>query len=299
MKKICRSYGTVMLLAVSAAWLAPPAAYARERSAPGGSADHASQSGGRSGEAGSADVLENSREAGLLTDWHLLGRYGHGGRGEFARHFAPERRAGRPAAKQTAQQAAKQTARHGDDEPAMLPNQVSGTQHYELLFPEGNFVLPRELAGRKGVFYALSSAYLTGGGDWNVYLESGAEAAVFVDGLPVLTRGAIATGALRGTIHAERGYHTVMVKFLAKAAPFRVAVLPLNSGSRRKNNTPYLEHSAASEYLMAEGRGAGQPRRWLGNATLPAAGAGAGATTGRLMALRPPMPAGSNRITHV
>ena len=57
---------------------------------------------------------------------------------------------------------------------------------------------------------------------------------------PVLTRGASQTGTLRETIHAESGYHLIMIKFLAQAAPFRLAILPPNSGSRRKNNTPYL-----------------------------------------------------------
>jgi hypothetical protein len=85
-----------------------------------------------------------------------------------------------------------------------------------------------------------------------VYLESGAEAVVFVDGRRVLTRGEQATGVQRGKIHVEGGYHAVMVKFTAQAAPFRVAILPPNSGSRRKNNTPYLKASPSSEDMLAK-----------------------------------------------
>jgi hypothetical protein len=177
------------------------------------------------------DLLEQSREAGLLTDWHLEGRFGHGKGDDFTRRFVPEH------------EAAKQAATHDTS---------FERRQYELVFPQGTFALPRELASRSGVFYANSSMYLAGGGEWNVYLESGAEAAVFVDGRRVLTRGPKATGVLRGKIHVESGYHSVMVKFIAKAAPFRVAILPLNSGSRRKNNTPYLQASPVSEYMMAK-----------------------------------------------
>jgi hypothetical protein len=177
-----------------------------------------------------AELLEKSRAAGLLTEWHLEGRYEHWGRSEFARQYTPEK------------EAAKQGARRRFER-----------SRYELLFPDGTFALPKELAGLKGVFYANSNTYLTSSGEWNVYVESGAEAVVFVDGRRAVTRGPKATGVLRGKIHLESGYHSVMVKFLAQAAPFRVAILPLNSGSKRKNNTPYLQASPAQEDMMAEG----------------------------------------------
>jgi hypothetical protein len=172
-----------------------------------------------------AELLENSREAGLLTDWHLDGHFGYGG-GKFARRFAPEKRAAKDAAK---------FSRH---------------EPHELVFPEGTFELPA-FAGVKGVFYADSSTYLSDSGNWTVYLESEAEAVVFLDGKRVLERPRAATGVTRGTIHAESGYHSVLVKFIAAAAPFRLAILPPNSGSRRKNNTPYLQASPASEDMMA------------------------------------------------
>jgi hypothetical protein len=176
-----------------------------------------------------SNMLEKSREAGLLTDWHLDGRFGHGSRDEFARVFAPEK------------EAAKQVGGRRFER-----------RRYELVFPEGTFTLPQELATQKGVFYANSSTYLTAGGDWFVYLESGADAVVFVDGRRALSsRGAKSAGVLRGKIHVESGYHSVMVKFTAEAAPFRVAILPPNSGSKRKNNTPYLQASPASEDMMA------------------------------------------------
>jgi len=199
-----------------------------------------------------AEMVENSRDAGLLTDWHFLGRYGHDS-ADLARSYRPERWFARQAAKQAAlQQSEKQAAASSGDS---HPEKRLKSPRYELVFPEGTFVLPPKLAGRDGVFYALSCTYLTSSGDWNVYLESAAEAVLFVDGQPVLARGPRATGTLRESIHAESGYHMLMVKFVAQAAPFRVAILPPNSGSRRKNNTPDLEHSPASEDLQAASSG--------------------------------------------
>jgi hypothetical protein len=163
----------------------------------------------------------------LLTDWHLAGRYGRRTT-DFTRHFAPERASAKLAAE-----------KHQQD------------IHYELVFADGTFTLSPSSAAFKGVYYAQSSTYLGTSGEWNVYLESGAPAVVFVDGKPVIERGSDAGGTLRGTIHAQSGYHEIMVKFVAQAAPFRVAILPPNSGSRRKNNTPYLQASPASEDMMA------------------------------------------------
>jgi hypothetical protein len=198
-----------------------------------------------------AEMVENSRDAGLLTDWHFLGRYGHD-TADLARPFAPERWFAKRAAKQAVQQASEKQAAGPSGN--SHPEKRLKSPRYELIFPEGTFVLPPKQAGRDGVFYALSCTYLTSSGDWNVYLESGADAVLFVDGRRVLARGSKANGTLRQSIHAESGYHMVMVKFVAQAAPFRVAILPPNSGSRRKNNTPYLHRSPASEDLQAEVR---------------------------------------------
>jgi hypothetical protein len=198
-----------------------------------------------------AGMVQNSRDAGLLTDWHFMGRYGNDS-ADLRHSFAPERWFARHAAKQAALQESEKQAAGSSSH----PEKRLKSPRYELIFPEGTFVLPPKQAGRDGVFYALSCTYLTSSGDWNVYLESAAQAVVFVDGQRVLVRGPKAAGTRRETIHAESGYHMVMVKFVAHAAPFRVAILPPNSGSRRKNNTPYLQRSPGSEDLQAALRGA-------------------------------------------
>ncbi len=185
----------------------------------------AQQSGHNGQTLSDVDLLEKSREAGLLTDWHLDGRFGHHD-GDFVHRYAPEKIAARQGVRRMERQ-------------------------YELIFPEGFFALPKEDSAEQGVFYAVSSTYLGSSGEWNVYLESSADAVVFVDGERVVASGPGAKGTMRETRHLESGYHSIMVKFTAHAAPFRVAILPPNSGSRRKNNTPYLQASPASEDMQA------------------------------------------------
>lgn len=186
----------------------------------------AQQSGNNGQALSEAELLEKSREAGLLTDWHLDGRFGRSD-ASFSHRYAPEKAAMRQGARRI-------------------------ERRYELVFPEGFFALPKEVAAEQGVFYAASTTYLGSGGDWNVYLESSADAVVFIDGERAVASGPGAQGTMRETLHLDIGYHSVMVKFTAHAAPFRVAILPPNSGSRRKNNTPYLQASPATEDMQAE-----------------------------------------------
>jgi hypothetical protein len=169
-----------------------------------------------------AEQLESSRDAGLLTDWHLLGHYGRA----FAHRHAPEKIAARLRSGQMA-------------------------RAYELVFPSGAFTLPQATAEKSGVFYAVSATYLMNGGEWNVYLESPDAIELILDGKPVICRQRGEIGTSRVQVHASEGIHSILVKFTADAAPFRVAILPLNSGSRRKNNTPYLKAAPQSEDMMS------------------------------------------------
>jgi hypothetical protein len=172
------------------------------------------------------DQLLQSREAGLLTDWNLFGPYGKKRETAFIRTWAPERKK-------------KENAAGRGERPT-------------LRFPDGRFVLPTKATN--GVYYARAHVYLFSDGEWNVWAESANAIQVFVDGVPVLTRQVAeqdTTRAVHQTVHLSRGQHTVLTKFIAAAAPFRVAVMPPSGGRRQKRNIPLYELAPETTVLSA------------------------------------------------
>ncbi|HUO61123.1 MAG TPA: hypothetical protein VMU24_10675 [Candidatus Acidoferrales bacterium] len=172
------------------------------------------------------DQLLQSREAGLVTDWNLLGRYGKHEQTDFSRAWAPERR----------------------------KKQKVGSRHERktLSFPNGQFVLPANASN--GVYYASARVYLFSDGDWNVWAESANAMQIFVDGAPVLLRPGSEQDAMRAvheSVHLSRGPHSILAKFVREASPFRVAVMPPSGGLRHKRNIPLHELAPESLVLSA------------------------------------------------
>jgi hypothetical protein len=174
------------------------------------------------------DQLLQSREAGLITDWNLLGPYGKREQTDFQRAWAPE---------------------HPKKQKA-----DSKRERKTLRFPSGQFVLPTNAAN--GVYYASARVYLFSDGDWNVWAESANTIQIFVDGVPVLLRPAEqdATRAVHESVHLSRGQHSILAKFVREASPFRVAVMPPSGGLRHKRNIPLHEIAPESLVLSASVR---------------------------------------------
>ena len=53
-------------------------------------------------------------------------------------------------------------------------------------------------------------------------------------------------------LHLEHGNHRILVKFVATAAPFHLALMPQTGGLRKHNNIPSIHVSAESQYTSAE-----------------------------------------------
>lgn len=174
------------------------------------------------------DMLQSSREAGLLTNWSLAGPFGKHSLLDFDQHFAPERDA--------------------------LDKKAYGTRRvHTVISPTGRFAMPDYLRSQ-GVYYASSDIYTPNDGDWNLFLESDGVAEVWIDGKPVLRRDdriEAKPRLMRNTVHLSHGDHKVMIKFAFGAAPFRVAVLPPTGGLKRKQNIPVLKTTPESEYIQA------------------------------------------------
>ena len=174
------------------------------------------------------DVLISSREAGLVTDWRVAGPFGRHGMLDFDRQNPPE----------------------ADG----LRKKAYGKRKVEALqFGNGEFSLPRYF-GTAGVFYAASDVYVRSEGDWLLYVESPGTLEIFLDGARVVRRddrAASKSHTIRTAVRVTKGDHRLLVKFVASAAPFRVALLPPSGGRKRKNNIPLLRATPEDEYVIA------------------------------------------------
>jgi hypothetical protein len=172
------------------------------------------------------DQLFASKESGLLTDWRIAGPFGR--MPNLNRAWGPE-----------LDQLRK--LHYGD-------MRVSSLQ-----FANGKFELPVRFR-QNGVFYASSEIWIPNGGEWRVYAETAGGMVVFVDGKRLIQRTSDKSD-LRTTsevLHLEHGNHRVLVKFVATAAPFHLAVMPQTGGLRKHNNKPNVHVSQESEYTSAE-----------------------------------------------
>ena len=172
------------------------------------------------------DQLLDSKESGLLTEWRLAGPFGS--IGDLSREWQPE---------------------HDQ----MRKQNYSGERVVSLQFPTGKFALPAQFR-REGVFYASSDVWLPNGGDWRIYTETQGGMIVFIDGMRVMQRlnKDYDFRTTSEVIHLEHGNHRVLVKFVAAAAPFHLAVMPQTGGLPKRNNKPRLHETAESQYTSAE-----------------------------------------------
>ena len=146
------------------------------------------------------NVAAETKAAGILTDWRAAGPFGEYANLDFNRAWPPQR--------------------------DLLMGSASDGQQVELFhFDDGTFRLPGYF-GHDGVFYAMSRVEV-GGGAFDLRVESAGTLEVFVDGKAVLrhdSRFREMPEVAHATVHLERGAHTVLVKFLNTAEPFRVAL---------------------------------------------------------------------------
>lgn len=147
------------------------------------------------------NVTAEAKAAGLLTDWRAAGPFGEYANLDFNRAWAPQR--------------------------DLLMGSASDGQRIELFhFDDGMFRLP-DYFGTGGVFYAMSQVDVPGGA-FDLRVESAGTLEVFVDGKSIVrhdSRFRVTATVAHAAIHLERGTHTVLVKFLNSAQPFRVAMV--------------------------------------------------------------------------
>jgi tetratricopeptide (TPR) repeat protein len=149
------------------------------------------------------DLLSLSRESGLITDWRIAGPFGRYSNVAFEQSWAPER--------------------------DLLKQEMSGGKAVERVrFEDGNFQLP-DYFGHNGIFYAAATINSETAVQRLFRIESPGTIAVFLDGRMVLrkdNRFRAGSDVAHVVLRLRAGQHSVLLKFLRTAVPFRVAVLP-------------------------------------------------------------------------
>jgi hypothetical protein len=172
--------------------------------------------------------LASSRDAGLITDWRVVGPFGKSALLDFDKKFPAEN--------------------------DLLHSDRYGRKVVERMqFATGRFSLP-DYFQHHGVYYADSEIYVTSDGMWNVFIETSGTARIFIDGTSAVTRDERRSAQpelVRSLVHLTQGKHKLLVKFTASASPFRVAVLPPTGGVHKKQNIPVLTAQPESEYIIA------------------------------------------------
>ncbi len=185
------------------------------------------------------DLRELAKQAGLVTDWRLVGPFGQYANLDVERVFAPERDG-------LAQ------ARYDADSASAAPLRAERFQ-----FDDGNFHLPDYFA-QEGVFYAAAEIEVPAAGTYKLRAESAGTLVVFVDSAPALRKDDRfrATPQIASTtLPLAPGKHSLLVKFIASGAPFRIALVPAaapDSASVRREIATMNQSEA--DYLEAAER---------------------------------------------
>ncbi len=160
------------------------------------------------------------REAGRMTDWRIAGPFGGYGNLEFDEHWAPER-------------------------DALAQSSSDGHAVERFRFDDGMVALPGYF-GRNGVFYAASEIAV-GPGPRTLRVESAGTLEIMVDGGVVLrkdSRFRMTPEVAWRIVRLRPGRHRVVVKFLASASPFRLALMPGPVAPERRTSIDYAPEAA-------------------------------------------------------
>jgi tetratricopeptide (TPR) repeat protein len=199
----------------------------------------------------------DSRAAGILTDWRIVGPVG-GRLNGSDNGISPA----------------------GDLSAAVYQNRL--VENFQ--FPDGKIVLPGYLS-HHGTFYGATHFASLTAATWRVDVDGSGGTEVYVDGRRVLRSGG-REGHYYETFEASPGPHRVMVEFAASAEPLRVAITParnethpalpsrdslqeltyllaathyaggdFDSAAKQIEAVPSAENSAALQFLLRESQG--------------------------------------------
>ena len=168
------------------------------------------------------DAAALARDAGILTDWRIVGPLGSRPLLDLDRQFiAPS------------------------DDLALSSYQNHPVENFQFI--DGWIRLP-DYFSRHGVFYAAGRFASLTNATWKLQVASGGRLEVYVDGQRVLRTGG-SSRLYTARFQAPAGPHGVLVKFAGSAAPLRVAVTRYSDPERSPLRANLSLEEAA--YLLA------------------------------------------------
>src|SRR4051794_1289647 len=144
-----------------------------------------------------------AHDSGLLTDWRIAGPFGRFENVAYEKSWPAER-------------------------DALASTEYDGRTVEHFRFDDGTFRLP-DYFSPDGIFYAAARLTLAASETRVLRVESPGTLDVQVDGRTVLTKDdrlQATPETVSTSLHLPAGPHDVVVKFIASAVPFRIALVP-------------------------------------------------------------------------
>ncbi|HUI83470.1 MAG TPA: hypothetical protein VL240_04560 [Candidatus Binatia bacterium] len=170
------------------------------------------------------DAYSVSRAAGILTDWRIVGPFGH-----------------------QLLSVSEQQPISPDDDLGRSSYQSRAVENFQ--FPDGWIVLPDYLS-HPGVFYAAAGFASLTEGSWTVEAEARGMAEIYVDGQHVLSTSA-ARSRESANIEVPPGPHRLLLKLDGSATPLRVSIV--RAPDEKRSPIPARLSVQELTYLLAAG----------------------------------------------
>jgi hypothetical protein len=173
------------------------------------------------------DLDMTTQSAGLVTQWQIVGPFGHFNNVDFESTWPPEQdRFLRPQYPMEQGAATQKSAAKTNATPHFDPTHAVAPERF--WFRDGMIALP-EYFSLSGIFYATGEVEVTNRARTQIDVLSSGSYEIFVDGKSALlhdSRYAAAASRDSSALNLSLGHHRILLKFTADATPLSVSLHP-------------------------------------------------------------------------
>jgi tetratricopeptide (TPR) repeat protein len=173
------------------------------------------------------DLDQSTHSAGLVTQWQIVGPFGHFNNVDFESTWPPEEdKFLRPQYPMEQGAATQKTAAKTNAAPHFDPAHAVAPERF--WFRDGMIVLP-EYFSLSGIFYAAGEVEVTSRARTQIDVLSSGTYEIFVDGKSALVhdaRYAAAASRDSSALNLSLGHHRILLKFTTDATPLSVSLHP-------------------------------------------------------------------------